>query len=93
MDEITASIKMNSDSEEEENSREIGYAASDGDFELVKAWLAGGSASDPRSVNASDGAPGGHFSLHRGERDLTTPEHVEFARYLISQGSQARRTE
>ena len=78
---------MNSDPEEEaELPYEIGQAASVGDFDSVKAWLAGGSASAPRSINSC------------GEDDWTllhwtavsrppTPEHVEFARYLLSQGA------
>ena len=49
---------MNSDPEEDlpvgELPEEIGEAASDGDFERVKSWLAGGSASDPPSVNDRD---------------------------------------
>ena len=74
---------MNSDSEEGELPDEIGYAASDGDFERVKAWLAG--ASDPRSVNASDGT--GWTLLHWTVLSDQSPEQVEFARYLISQGA------
>ena len=46
---------MNSDSEEEEElPYEIAEAATLGDFERVKAWLAGGTASAPRSINAGD---------------------------------------
>ena len=78
---------MNSDSEEEaELPEEIGYAASDGDFERVKAWLEGGSASDPRSVNAVDDT-GWTLLMCTAMSDLTTPEHVEFMRYLISRGA------
>ena len=47
-------VQMNSDSGEEAGlPYEIGEAASQGDFERVKAWLAGGSASDPRSIHSS----------------------------------------
>ena len=57
----------------------------DGDFERVKAWLAGDSASAPRSVNSSDGAD--WTLLHWTVVGDLTPEHIEFARYLISQGA------
>ena len=78
---------MNSDSEEEAGlPYEIGEAASDGDFERVKAWLAGGSASDPRSVNARD--LDDWTLLVWTASNARTPEHVEFARYLLSQGAQ-----
>ena len=81
---------MNSDSEEENLPEEIGEAASDGDFERAKAWLAGGSASAPRSVNSSDGADWTllHWTVvgDGGTGDLT-PEHIEFARYLLSRGA------
>ncbi len=77
---------MNSDSEEGELPEEIGEAAIDGDFERVKAWLAGGSASDPRSVNAGDHT--GWRLLHWTVVGELTLERVEFARYLISQGSE-----
>ena len=78
---------MNSDPEEEaELPYEIGQAASVGDFDSVKAWLAGGSAADPRPIN--DGDETGwtllHWTVVSGAR---TPEHVEFARYLLSQGA------
>ena len=76
---------MNNDSEEGELPEEIGEAAIDGDFERVKAWLAGGSASDPRSVNAGDDT--GWRLLHWTVVGELTPERVEFARYLISQSS------
>ena len=77
---------MNSDSEEEEElPYAIGEAASEGDFERVKAWLAGGSESAPRSVNSSDDTD--WTLLHwTTTSDQLTPEHVEFVRYLISQG-------
>ena len=75
---------MNSDSEEENLPEEIGEAASDGDFERAKAWLAGGSASAPRSVNSSDGAD--WTLLHWTVVGDLTPEHIEFARNLISRG-------
>ena len=72
---------MNSDSEEGGLPEEIGQAASQGDFARVKAWLAGESASDPRSVNDSDddGWTLLHWTVVSG---ADTPEHVEFARYL-----------
>ena len=72
---------MNSDSEEEEElPYEIGEAASQGDFERVKAWLAGG-----RSVDDRDDTD--WTLLHwTTTSDQLGPEHVEFARYLISQG-------
>ena len=63
---------------------EISEAALDGEFQIVKAWLAGGSASDPRTVNSSDG--GDWTLLHWTVVGDLTPEYVEFARYLISQG-------
>ena len=76
---------MNSDSEEEEElPYEIAEAAQFGDFDRVKAWLAGGTASAPRSINAGDDT--GWTLLiwtARGE----SREHVEFARYLISRGA------
>ncbi len=77
---------MNSDAEEDPRLPEnIGKAASGGDFERVKAWLAGGTASAPRSVNISDDTD--WTLLHwTTTSDQLTPEHVEFARYLISQG-------
>ncbi len=76
---------MDSDSEEEAGlPGEIGEAASRGDFERVKAWLAGGSASDPRSINAGDSTS--WTLLHWTMIGDQTPGHLEFARYLISQG-------
>ena len=77
---------MNSDPEEEaELPYEIGQAASVGDFERVKAWLAGGSASAPRSINSC----GEHdwTLLHWTAARARSPEYIEFARYLISQGA------
>ena len=76
---------MNSDLPEE-----ITEAAMDGEFQLVKAWLAGGSASAPRSVNSSDGAD--WTLLHWTVVGDLTPEYVEFARYLISQGARVNAT-
>ena len=74
---------MNSDSGEEAGlPYEIGEAASQGDFERVKAWLAGGSASDPRSIHSS-----GEYNwtlLHWTVARAQSPEYIEFARYLIS---------
>ena len=75
---------MNSDSEEAQLPEEIGEAVSDGDFERVKAWLAGGSASDPRSVNDRDDMD---WTLLHWTATSPSPEHVEFARYLISRGA------
>ena len=75
---------MDSDSEEAGLPEEIGEAASDGDFERVKAWLAGGSASDPRSVNDRDEID---WTLLHWTAASPSPFHVEFARYLISQGA------
>jgi hypothetical protein len=78
---------MNSDSEEEAGlPEEIGEAASDGDFERVKAWLAGDSATAPRSVNDVDDN-GWTLLMNIATSDVMTPEHVEFARYLISRGA------
>ena len=75
---------MNSDAEEV--PAEIGYALIEGDFERAKAWLAGGSATAPRSVNDVD--QNGWTLLHwTAASDAMTPEHVEFARYLISRGA------
>ncbi len=76
---------MNNDSEEE-LPYEIGEATLRGDFERVKAWLAGGSASDPRPINGGDEWGGTllHWTVETGAR---TPEHVEFVRYLISRGA------
>ena len=62
----------------------IGESAERGEFDQVKAWLAGGTASAPRSINAGDET--GRTLLMwtaRGE----SPEHVEFVRYLISRGA------
>ena len=77
---------MNSDPAEDllvgELPEEIGEAASDGDFERVKSWLAGGSASAPRSINASDQTE--WSLLHWTLVSELTPEHVEFARDLLS---------
>ena len=62
----------------------IGVAAANGHFDQVKAWLAGGTASAPRSINAGD-ETGWTLLMWtvRGE----SREHVEFARYLISRGA------
>ena len=77
---------MNSDSEEDGHlPYEIGEAASAGDFERVKAWLAGGSASDPRSIHSSGEAD--WTLLHWTAARAQSPEYIEFARYLISQGA------
>ena len=79
---------MNSDSEEAVYLPfDIGQAATQGDFERVKAWLAGGSASDPRSINARDHTDWTllHWTVVCAGNDIT-PAHIEFARYLISQG-------
>ena len=77
---------MNNDSEEADLPEEIGEAAIDGEFERVKAWLAGGSPSAPRSVNSSDESDWTllHWTSLSGPR---TPEYVEFARYLLSRGA------
>ena len=75
---------MDSDSEEAGLPEYIGEAASQGDFEIVKAWLAGGSASDPRSVNDRDDMD---WTLLHWTATSPSPEHVEFARYLISRGA------
>ena len=81
---------MDSDSEEDLRlsrlPENIGQAASEGDFESVKAWLAGGSASDPRSINDVD-VDGWTLLMCAATSDATTPEYVEFARYLISRGA------
>ena len=74
---------MNSNSEVPE---EIGLAAFQGDFDRVKAWLAGGSATAPRSVNDVDDN-GWTLLMCTATCDAMTPEHVEFARYLISRGA------
>jgi hypothetical protein len=80
----TASVKMNSDSEVV--PEEVSLAAFQGDFERVKAWLAGGSATAPRSVNDIDDN-GWTLLMCTATCDAMTPEHVEFARYLISRGA------
>ena len=77
---------MNNDPEDAELPEEIALAAYDGNFERVKAWLAGGSASDPRSVNATNDV-GWTLLMNIATSDAMTPEHVEFARYLISRGA------
>ena len=77
---------MNNDPEEAELPEEIALAAYDGNFERVKAWLAGGSASDPRSINATNDV-GWTLLMNIATSDAMTPEHVEFARYLISRGA------
>ena len=63
----------------------IGQAAAQGEFDRVKAWLAGGSASDPRSIKGGDGT--GWTLLHWTMIGDQTPGHLEFARYLLSQGA------
>ena len=65
---------------------EIGEAAQGGDFERVKAWLAAGSASDPRSINAGDDSTSWTL-LHWTMNGDQTPGHLEFARYLLSRGA------
>ena len=81
---------MNSDSEEEPRlsrlPENIGQAASQGDFGRVKAWLAAGSASDPRSINAGDDSTSWTL-LHWTMNGDQTPGHLEFARYLLSRGA------
>ena len=79
---------MDSDSEEGVLPEEIRQAVTQGDFERVKAWLAGGSASDPRSINARDHTDWTllHWTVVSAGNDIT-PAHIEFARYLISQGA------
>ena len=68
---------MNSGSEEEAGlPEEIGLAANQGDFERVKAWLAGGSATAPRSVNDVD-EDGWTLLMDTATSDAMTPEHVE----------------
>jgi len=66
---------------------DIGEFAEGGDFERVKAWLAGGTASAPRSVNDGDITDWTLLMWTARTRD-TSLEHVEFARYLLSQGAQ-----
>ena len=79
-------FQMNSDPEEEaELPYEIGQAASVGDFDRVKAWLAGGSASAPRSINSC--GEDDWTLLHWTAARARSPEYIEFARYLISQGA------
>ena len=63
----------------------IGVAAADGDFERVERWLAGGTASHPRSVTDVDD-DGWTLLTWIAISDESTPEHVEFARDLISRG-------
>ena len=80
-------VKMNSDAEEDPRLPEsIGKAAAQGDFERVKAWLAAGSASDPRSINAGDDSTSWTL-LHWTMNGDQTPGHLEFARYLLSRGA------
>ena len=69
---------------------EVSEAALDGEFHIVKAWLAGGSASDPRSINARDHTD--WTLLHWTVVGDLTPEHIEFARHLISQGARVNAT-
>ena len=64
---------------------QIGVAAADGDFEDVEAWLAGGTASHPRSVSDVDDDGWTLLKWIAMSRDVT-PEHIEFARNLISRG-------
>ncbi len=67
----------------------IGDAAAAGDFERVKVWLAGGTASAPRSIHDVDNTGWTllMWTCASGDEETPcTPEHVEFARYLISQG-------
>ena len=63
---------------------EIGRAASNGEFEGVKEWIAGGTASAPLSINDVDYT--GWTLIHWMAVGQALPEHVEFVRYLISQG-------
>ena len=63
----------------------IGSSAAEGDFERVEAWLAGGTASHPRSVSDVDD-DGWTLLTWIAISDESTPEHVEFARDLISRG-------
>ena len=65
----------------------IGELAQGGDFERVKAWLAAGSASDPRSINAGDDSGTSWTLLHWTMNGDQTPGHLEFARYLLSRGA------
>ena len=62
----------------------IGAFAELGEFDQVKAWLAGGTASAPRSINAGDDT--GWTILMWTARGASL-EHLEFARYLISRGA------
>ena len=71
--------------EEGELPEHIGEAAYEGDFDRVKAWLAGGSASDPRSINSS--GEDDWTLLHWTAARARSPEYIEFALYLISQGA------
>ena len=79
---------MDSDSEEAPGRlpENIGQAVSQGEFERVKAWLAAGSASDPRSINAGDDSTSWTL-LHWTMNGDQTPGHLEFARYLLSRGA------
>ena len=81
---------MNSDAEEEAGllPEAIGEAASEGDFERVKAWLDGGSELAPRSFNDLD-ADGWSLLMwaSAGHDDLLTEQHVRIARYLVSRGA------
>ena len=62
----------------------IGESAERGEFDQVKAWLAGGTASAPRSINAGDETG---WTLLMWTARGESPEHVEFVRYLISRGA------
>ena len=64
---------------------QIGVAAADGEFEQVEYWLAGGTASYPRSVSDVDN-DGWTLLTWIAISDESTLEHVEFARNLISRG-------
>ncbi len=63
----------------------VGSSAAEGDFERVEAWLAGGTASHPRSVSDVDDDGWTLLKWIAMSRDVT-PEHIEFARNLISRG-------
>ena len=63
----------------------VAAAAAEGDFERVEAWLAGGTASHPRSVSDVDDDGWTLLKWIAMSRDVT-PEHIEFARNLISRG-------
>ncbi len=84
-------LQMNNDSEEEAAGvlpEAIGEAASEGDFERVKAWLDGGSELAPRSVNDLD-VDGWSLLMWAsgGFDDVLTEDHVRIARYLVSRGA------